>query len=105
MRNSLTLERPFGRSLAPSGTVPTCVHPLHGSENNAFLILVFIRTRHLRNFASSGVTDSTDLLGYSRVVKPETILPDRRHFRVVLRQKKRKAPGSLVMSFLAQARV
>jgi hypothetical protein len=51
------------------------------------------------------VTDSTDLLGYSRVVKPETILPDRRHFRVVLRQKKRKAPGSLVMSFLAQARV
>ena len=68
MRNWLTLERPCGRSLAPLGTAPTCVHPLQGSENNAFLILVFIRTRYLRSFASSGVTDSTDLLDYSRVV-------------------------------------
>ena len=75
MRNWLTLERPCGRSLAPLGTAPTCVHPLQGSENNAFLILVFIRTRYLRSFASSGVTDSTDLRDYSRVVGDTEVFP------------------------------
>ena len=75
MMNWLTRERPRGRSLAPLGTVPTCVDPLQGSENNAFLLLVFIRTRHLRSFVSSEVTDSTDLLGYSRVVGDTEVFP------------------------------